>query len=127
MDPANFILRKENRQSMLQRERQKKAKKKYKGNPLKKTVMRPHYICLSEEDTRQFLKQESKTPLAAHPVRGHWRTLQSERFVNKQGERIYIKQYFTGDGKIEAEGGWQYQVMVKESPNRISLYGKESA
>jgi hypothetical protein len=127
MDPENFIIRKENNQSRQQRARKGKGTgRKRKRSPLRKTVLRPHYIFLSEQDTGKFLCSQSKTPMAAHPVRGHWRTLRSSRFVRKKGQRIYIKQYFTGDGKIEAPGGWQYEVMIKERPDRIVPYSSVS-
>ena len=120
MDPENFIIEKESNQSKGMRER--KEKNGGKRNKLDKTVMRPHYICLSEEDLREFAKNESKEPIPAHPVRGHMRRLISEKFVKMKGQSIYIKQYFTGQGKIEARGGWNYQVYVKEAPNKIVPY-----
>jgi len=121
MDPENFIIRKESTQSIKQKEKSRKKKRK---RIFKKTIMRPHYICLSEEDTKNFLRSESKEPRAAHPVRGHWRRLMSERYKNKRGQRIYVRQYFTGEGKLEAKGGWNYEVMVKEDLNKITPYSK---
>jgi len=118
MDPANFIIEKETTQSRKLRERGKQH------NKPAKTVMRPHYICLSEEDTRNFLRDTAKEPRPAHPVRGHWRSLLSPRYVNKQGQRIYIQQYFTGNGSIEGVGGWSYQVFVKEDPVTIHKYSR---
>ena len=54
---------------------------------------------------------------------GHWRTLMSSRYVNIQGQRIFVKQYFTGQGCIEGNGGWHYKIMIKESPTQIVPYG----
>ncbi len=104
MDPENFIIQKEHNQSITQKKKQKKKK------ILRKTIMRPHYICLSEQDTKSFLRREAKEPRPTHPVRGHW--------------RIFIKQYFTGKGKIIADNGWNYQVIVKESPTKLTPYSK---
>ena len=84
--------------------------------------MRPHYICLSERDTKGLLQDNEHCP--AHPVRGHWRTLMSEKFVNKQGQRIFIKQYFTGEGTIQSAGGWTYQVLVKDNFGELTPYNK---
>lgn len=33
-------------------------------------------------------------------VRGHWRTFHDDKFVNKQGESIWIAPYIKGEGKI---------------------------
>jgi hypothetical protein len=120
MDPENFILRKESKNSVIQTEKSKSKKKQM----LRKTVMRPHYVVMSEEDTSDFMKGASSEPRPAHPVRGHWRRLMSDKFINKKGTSLYIKQYFTGNGRVEAEGGWSYEVMVKESPTKIQQYTK---
>ena len=120
MDPENFIFRKESRESR----KFNNTKRKKKNKVLQKTVLRPHYIILSEKDTSAFLRNKSKHPRPAHPVRGHWKKLRSEKYVNKRGQRIYIKQYFTGKGEIEAEGGWNYEVMIKESPTKIVAYNR---
>ena len=124
MDPSNFIIYKENTASRQYREKQEKRAQTGKKpvDIICKTVMRPHYICLSEEDTSAFLKHESKEPRPAHPVRGHWRNLMSEKWTKKKGQRIYIAQYFTGQGQVDAPGGWTYKVMVKESPDKIIPY-----
>jgi hypothetical protein len=122
MDPKNFIIRKESPESKRIFELGKKRKAPLRN--MRKTVMRPHYICLSEEDTKDFLTDVSREPRAAHPVKGHWRTLASDRYVNKKGQTIYVRQYFTGQGKIEGLNGWTYEVMVKESPTRIVPYSR---
>ncbi len=116
MDPDNFIIEKESNQG------RKYAGKKSAGKKLRKTVMRPHYVCLSEADTREFLQDQSKHPRSAHPVRGHWRRLMSPRYVNMQGQRVFIQQYFTGQGQVEGQKGWHYQVMIKEGPNKLTPY-----
>lgn len=117
MDPDNFIIRKEHKQAQRYREKQARGKGK-----LAKTIMRPHYVCYSEEDTKEFLQDVAKEPRPAHPVRGHWRRLISEKFINKRGQRIFIKQYFTGEGEIEGKEGWNYQVFVKEDPVSLVAY-----
>lgn len=120
MDPANFIIRRESNYGRQMREKGKK-----KGHVmLEKTTMRPHYVCLSEDETREFISGVAREPRPAHPVRGHWKTLMSERFVHKKGQKIHIKQYFTGQGNIEGRGGWHYQVMVKEAPDKLVPYDK---
>jgi len=119
MDPANFIIRKENKAS---RKFYDKPAHKRPAHFIPKSVMRPHYICLSEQDTREFLQNSSREPRAAHPVRGHWRNLVSEKWTHKKGQTIFVKQYFTGEGRIEGINGWTYEVMVKESPTKIVPY-----
>jgi len=116
MDADNFILRKENSQSRVF---DNKKKSKGRDSLLRKTIMRPHYICLGEQETADFLKNTAKEPRPAHPVRGHWRRLTSEKFKNKQGQTIFIRQYFTGSGQIQSAGGWTYQVYVKPEFGKI--------
>ncbi len=120
MDPANFIIEKESNASKKQKAKSSKKKNRY--NPLRKTVMRPHYVCLSEEDTKGFLQDESKELRPFHPVIGHWKTLISDRYVNKKGQRILIAQYFRGKADIEGRNGWNYRVMLKEEPTKIIAY-----
>lgn len=119
MDPENFIICKESNASIGQIRNDNRKKKR---NISYKTVMRPHYVCLNTDEIKEFLQSESKVPRAAHPVRGHWRRLMSEKFKNKQGQTTFIKQYWTGDGKVKGKGGWNYQVFIKESPTAIKPY-----
>lgn len=123
MDPENFIIRKESNLSIQRREKDTRKGSAARA-PLRKTVIRPHYICLSAEDTASFLQSESKVPRPAHPVRGHWRRLMSEKFTHKHGQTIFVRQYFTGEGKIEGRDGWHYEVMVKEDPTRLVPYSQ---
>jgi len=116
-DPLNFIIKKEHKQS-LGFEKQGKSKKPV----MRRTILRPHYICVSEEDAKEVLSSNSADPRPAHPVRGHWRTLMSDRFVNKKGSSIFIKQYFTGQGLVEGLDGYTYQIMIKESPTQLVAY-----
>jgi hypothetical protein len=68
------------------------------------------------------LQSSSKEPRAAHPVRGHLRHLLSEKWTHKKGQTIFIRQYFTGEGRIYGPNGWTYEVMVKESPKKLVPY-----
>jgi hypothetical protein len=124
MDPENFIIRKENNASISQKKFIGQKGKKNKKGISYKTIMRPHYICLSEEGVKEFLQNESKEPRPAHAVRGHWRRLMSEKFVNKKGQIISISQYWTGEGKVEGKNGWNYEVYIKEGPTVIKPYSK---
>jgi len=126
MDPDNFIIREDRPNS---RRRGSKKIRKSGMRDLRKTSMRPHYLCCSETDAAKMFKGESKEKRAAHPVRGHWRLLQSEKYKNKQGQRIYVKQYWTGDGKVKTLDGKEYEVYIKESPASVTAYsrvGKEA-
>jgi len=124
MDPANFIVEKRHKQCELERER--RERKKGKGPEiLQKTIVRPHYICLSEDEMRDFFRERSKEARPVRPVAGHWKTLISERFVNKRGQRIFVAQYYRGEGIMEGAGGWRYQVWLKESPTKIRPYKRE--
>ena len=60
--------------------------------------------------------------MPAHPVVGHERTLSSEWYTKMRNQIIYIAQYWTGNGSFIGHGGWNYQVMVKESPVKIVQY-----
>ena len=120
MDPENFIISGESNASKKQTEREGLKGKKI----LRKTIIRPHYQCLSEKELIDFFREKSCEPRAAHPVRGHWRKLMSDKFINKQGQRIFIQQYFTGQGEIKSREGMTYQVMIKESPTQITPYNQ---
>jgi len=124
MDPANFIIEKRHRQCEL--ESQRRERKKGKGPEiLHKTIVRPHYTCMSEETIKEFFSSESGEEKPPKAVRAHWRTLISEKFVNKRGQVIPVAQYYRGKGSIEGAGGWKYQVWLKESPTRIRPYKRE--
>lgn len=117
MDPANFIIERESNASLKQTEKEKKG-----VSILRKTINRPHFICLSAEDTRAFLLEESLEPYPAHPVIGHYKTLISDRYVNMKGQRIFIGQYWTGEGEIIGRHGWNYRVFIKVSPTKVIPY-----
>lgn len=122
MDPANFVFEKEQTQSVQARQR---AERRGGQKQLLKTVMRPHYICLDEEQTRR-IGRETGGSVEAHVVKGHWKTLVSERWVNKRGQRLFISQYFTGEGRIQKPGGWTYEVFVKEDPFHLVRYSERN-
>jgi len=117
MDPQNFIIKKESNQSKKIRTKNKKPRKQKQG--LRKTTMRPHYICLSNEDTTELFR--GKTDRSIRPVRGHWRKLTSEWYKEMRGKVIHVPQYYKGKGEIEAEG-WNYQVMLKTEPGKLTPY-----
>lgn len=118
MDPEQFILRKESNQSMVAN--RKKGNKDNKK--LRKTVLRPHYLALGEEDTGSFLKGESSEPRVIHPVRGHWRKLMSEKYTKMKGETIHIPQHYRGTGIIDGKNGWHYQVLLKKDDLTLQSY-----
>ncbi len=122
MDPGNFLILKENNSSkkLTSKSNGKKKKREF----LRKTVMRPHYICLNEDDTKDFFRNKTKEPRGAHPVRGHLRRFKEDStyFTKMRGKTRFIKQYFTGEGQITGVNGWNYEVMVKESPTIITPY-----
>jgi hypothetical protein len=112
MDPENFIIRKENNASLqLSRKTEGKSRDKIK---LRKTIMRPHYVCFGEEDTKTLLSGESNGQTVAYPVAGYWKTLRSEKFKNARGKILHIEQYYRGAGKVDGKNGWHYQVYVKD-------------
>ena len=120
-DPDSFIIREESENS---RRIGRKLREGGRHPQARKTALRPHYICRSQEDTAAMFSDHSKVKYPAHPVRGHWRTLMSAKYVNKRFQRVFVEQYWTGDGIITAEGGITYQVYVKHSPIALIPYGK---
>lgn len=125
MDPENFIICRESRQGINLRKKQSERPGN-KPRKLEKTVIRPHYICVSEPDMHSFLQGESTKPQGEstkprefHAVRAYWKTFRSDRYVHKQGQRIFVQQYYRGEGRIEGRDGMIYQVMIKESPTTI--------
>ncbi len=127
MDPSNFVIKKENKISLIEDERARSKKGKQNGNGLRKTVARPHYMFLTARELKDFILENSKESNPAHPVSGHWRELLSERFRNMQGYKIFIRQYFTGEGVFEGREGWKYTVLIKTSPTRIEPYHTSKA
>ncbi|MBW3023302.1 hypothetical protein KY308_04315 [Candidatus Woesearchaeota archaeon] len=126
MDPSNFIVEKRHRQYEIEKERQeRKNGKKCRKEFLQKTIVRPHYTCICEEEMDDFFKVRSPNPKPVKAVRAHWRTLISERFVNKRWQVIPIPQYCRGEGEISGQEGWKYQIWLKESPTKIRPYKKE--
>lgn len=122
MDPENFIIRCETSQSRKQdrrEERRRTARKTYR-----KTVMRPTYVCLEREGMRDLAHSVSSASRTPQWVRGSWRTLQSPRWKNKRGQRIYVAQYFRGDPEISI-GGKTYRVMLKEAPDRVVPFTRD--
>lgn len=128
MDPSNFIIERESSQSRKMREEARTAKKKKKrvlDGMLKKTVLRPHYVAASEEDTKQFFREQSDEPRAPHPVRGHFRTYKSDRYKLMRGKTRYIPQYFTGKGKFTGQNGFHYEVLLKKDFDKLVPYSKQ--
>ena len=120
MDPANFIVRIESPESMRNQEKQDRRPDKHKK--LLKTTIRPHYVIKSTSGVRQLFRQKKTDKKPPHPVRGHWKSLISEFYKNKKDQILFIKQYFTGEGKIKGVDGKTYTVMIKESPTQIKPY-----
>lgn len=124
MDPEVFIIRKENNASVKQGQRDKKGRR---PDLLKKTIMRPHFTCLNWDETRDFLVGDSKEPYPAHPVIGHRKFLKDERYKKMRYQWISVSQHFTGEGKVIARGGWNYEVWLKKNPVRIVPYYNDRA
>ena len=126
MDPANFIVEKRHRECEIEKERRERKKNGKTGREfLHKTIIRPHYTCMSEDAIKEFFSVESGEAKPPKAVRAHWRTLMSERFVNKRWQVIPIAQYYKGQGEIKTDGGWTYQIFLKESPIKIRPYKRE--
>ena len=128
MDPENFIVEKKHREYEVEKERREKKNKNGKNpqpDKLYKTIMRPHYTCMSQDDVTELFSSGSDEVKPPKAVRGHWRMLMSEKFVNKRWQIIPIAQYWKGDGEIKTEGGWKYQIWLKDSPDKIRPYKRE--
>jgi len=117
MDPENFIIRVDTPLSQKEDKRRERKKNKQKKNQgkLRKTDVRPKFICLDYRDTVSFLRGESKEPRAFHVVRGYWKTLLSERYKKARGRVLHIAQYNRGKGNVIGRGNKRYQVFVKNS------------
>ena len=122
MDPQNFIIKKESNQSKKMRAKNKKPRKQNQN--LRKTTMRPHYICLSNENTTELFRGKTDSPI--RPVRGHWRKLTSSWYKKMKGKIIHVPQYYKGKGEIETEG-WNYAVMLKTEPGKLVPYKEVKA
>ncbi|MBT7903080.1 hypothetical protein HN587_04385 [Candidatus Woesearchaeota archaeon] len=123
MDPENFIIGVESNDSLaIARKLARKSPKKKANGKVRKTAVRPHYRVLSTNDTADFLKSRTSTPRPIHPVRGYWKTLRSDKFVNMKGQRMHVKQFFRGVGSLQGRNGMNYQVYVKPDPVTVVPY-----
>jgi hypothetical protein len=74
-----------------------------------RSVERPQYILLKPQEIRQRLHLQgvgsgngsTKTP---HERRRHYRTLKSDKFVNKKGETVVVKGTWVGPSEAVVEG-----------------------
>lgn len=88
------------------------AKVKHReGRSLKipRSVERPQYILLKPQEIRQRLHLPGVgnghgSTKAPHERRRHYRTLKSEKFVNKKGETIVVKGTWVGPSEATVEG-----------------------
>ena len=121
--PKSFIIKKESNDSIVQNE--KEENKQIKLPFLRKTINRPIYVCLTENETTDLFRKEKidQTAKIPHLVRGHWRILTDKRFVNfEEGDEIFVRQYCTGKGEMEGNGKCWYRIMVKEDFNKLVPY-----
>jgi hypothetical protein len=112
MDPENFIIRMDSHAS-LKEDRKRSAHPQRDRKP-RKTVMRPHYVSLSQKDAILHIRNESVEPRPIHIVRGHWKRLMSERYKASKGKVLQIEQYNRGKGVFEGRNGIRYSVYIKE-------------
>jgi len=88
------------------------AKVKHRGGRslrILRSVERPQYILLKPQEIRQRLHLpgvgsgygSTKTP---HERRRHYRTLKSDKFVNKKGETVVVKGTWVGPSEAVVEG-----------------------
>ena len=93
-----------------------------KARPLKKGRVlrshdRPRYIMLTPDAIRQAMGVSVKkekgegTGRTPHERRRHWRTLRSERFKHKQGQRILIDAHWVGPSEA-TKGNTRYKVRL---------------
>lgn len=79
---------------------------------------RPKYVLLSPEAIRQEMGIKATAgkgeggQKAPHERRRHWRTLRSERFTHKQGERILIEAHWVGQSEVIRGGKTRYRVRL---------------
>lgn len=125
MDPRNFIVemkppeaqRHEEQIAKLRAAGQRVKLRKREGQ-LRKTVVRPRYIALAQEDLLEFYHRR-EGPRAVHPVRGYWRWLRDERYTHARDTWSYTRQHFRGEGTFTGRGRVQYRVWVKDGPGQI--------
>ncbi len=118
LDPNNFIIHKENTQSY--KNKKKNSNKKKTNIPLRKKIIRPHYICMNDEEIKDYFKNQTNETRPLHFVRGHIRMLLSDRYKKNM---TFVKQHYRGYGNIEGKNGWNYHVMLKgDNPTEIKFY-----
>jgi hypothetical protein len=72
---------------------------------------RPNYILLYPKQIRERFGIQGDGVNAPHPVRRHFRTLRSDYYTNKQGQRVAVKGYWTGDTEKVVDGR-HYKILL---------------
>lgn len=90
------------------------AKEKKNGR-IKRSHERPTYTLLTVPEIRKVISEPAGEPtgrtVASHQRRRHWRTLNSEKFVNKRGEKILIPATWVGPSEAVV-GSRRYKVRL---------------
>lgn len=85
------------------------------GRSVEWVAARSHYVVVDSGDNRRAglgFAPKGVTQRAVHWRRTHWRTLSSERFKNKRGQRILIRRSWVGPTQWQDNNGQQYQVVL---------------
>jgi len=95
--------------------------RKMRDNPklIPRSHERPHYVLLTPGEIKRKTglrgqgSQNKSSGKASHPRRAHFRTLNSERFVNKRGTKILIPATWVGPTEAKV-GSKTYRVLLSK-------------
>ncbi len=87
-------------------------KGKKKSCELRPLSNRPLYIGMTSQECRKTFGMPSGRKVADHDVRAHYRTLRSERFTKKRGQRVFVKAHFSAPQEGRMPDGRRYKVRL---------------
>jgi len=127
MDPDNFIIKREGPQA---RRPPQPGRRHKNGRPdIRKTSIRPHYLIADAARAKDIMAhgcEDGESTRIAHFVRGHTRRLLSEKWTNKRGQIVFVRQHCRGLGVTEHDGH-RYEVIVKTGPDSLVPFSRLEA
>ena len=80
--------------------------------PVARLSERPIYINLTSQKIRERFGTPTGRHIVDHDRRAHYRVLRSDRFVKKQGQRVFVKAHFAAPVKGVTPEGRRYKIRL---------------
>ena len=79
--------------------------RKSKPREVKRSFQRPEYTVIHPQIIRKTMGlDKTGVKVRGHDVRGHWRTYESDRYVNMKGKTVWIDAHWAGPSESECSG-----------------------